>query len=867
MPVQFKVMLRGLSTRPWRTLLTMLGVTLGVAVVLAVQVTNQSTMASVERIFDRATGKVELLVVPTGDEFQLDGDLLSRVQRTAGVQVAAPGAWVKTSLVSDIQDTTTLWGSEGLIVGRSFELHGIDPDLDPLVHVYALVGGRMPLPGRYETLLPQKYAEEKELALGDWLEIVTLKGTEKLHIVGLLGEEGAAMTNSGAVAFAPLDVVQEEFNLGDQVNEIAVQVAPGIGSDVDALAVLKTDLSDRLGGEAQVIYPAARSDLVPRMLGSYQFGLLFFSIVAIFTGAFLIYNTFSMTVVERTQEIGMLRAIGMSQGQVLSMVLIEAAIMALIGSLLGVAAGLFLARSLTGIMGGFMTVEKGLITVSKADLALSMGIGISVTLLAALLPANRASKIPPLEAMRVKAYTGQSVSPFVWIFGLALIPIGWAGIYLVDLPQNSRIQFGAVSFLAFLLGVVLTVPLAIRFLERIARWFVKVVYRNEGALGSQNVCRSVQRTTMTVASLMISLIMIIGVGSMAQVFTRDVQSWLDNALGGDLIITAEEPLRTTFVEKLTSLPGVSVVNPVRIMEVRVGKERYGTTYLDRPRREKLYLFAVDPFMYRKIGNKEFISGQGDPQANWAKLEQGGFLFISSVVAEEYGIGQGDTLSLITHRGEHAFRIAGVTTEFTRQGYILTGTYDDLERWFGESGANQFVLKTTPGYNVEQLAEEIKNRYQERYNLSVQTTETYRKSMLGLFGQATQLFEALSLVGVVIGAMGVLNTMTMNVLERQREVGGLRSQGMLRGQVVRMVLAEALTMGIIGAIYGLAFGNVISHIFLYAINSVSSYELNYLFTPRPYWISLFVALVISELAALSPAQRAAKVNIITALKHE
>jgi putative ABC transport system permease protein len=608
-------MVRGLSTRPWRTLLTMLGVTLGVAVVFAVQVTNQSTMASVESIFDRATGKAELLVVPPGDEPRMDSDLLGRVQRTAGVQVAAPGVWVNTSLVSDIQDTTTLWGSEGLQVGRPFELHGIDVRQDPLVHVYTLVSGRMPISGRYETLLPQKYAEEKALELGDWLEIVTRNGAEKLCIVGLLAEDGAAMANSGAVAFAPLEVVQEMFDLGDQFNEIAVQVAPGIGSDVDALAAVKTDLSNRLGRDGQVVYPAARSDLVPRMLGSYQFGLLFFSIVAIFTGAFLIYNTFSMTIVERTQEIGMLRAVGMSRSQIMSMVLAEAALLALIGSSFGVVAGLFLARSLTALMGGFMTLEKGLITAGTPDLALSMGIGIGVTLLAALLPANRAARIPPLEALRVKAHTGQSVSPMIWMLGLTLIPAGWAGIYLTPWPQTSRIQMGVVCFFVFLLGVVLTVPLAVRLLEPIARSFVRAIYRNEGALGSANVGRSVQRTSMTVASLMISLIMIIGVGSISQVITRDVQSWLDNAMGGDLIITAEEALRTTFIEKLVSLPGVSVVNPVRIMEVRVGKERYGTTHLDQPRREKLYFFAIDPLLYRTIGEKEFMTGQGNPQEN------------------------------------------------------------------------------------------------------------------------------------------------------------------------------------------------------------------------------------------------------------
>lgn len=867
LPVQYMLSLRGLGTRPWRTLLTLLGVTLGVAVVLAVEVTNNSTMDSIERIFNRATGQAELLVVPFEEDELLDGSLLTRVQRTEGIQIAAPILRLQTALLSEIEDTTTIWGAEGVTVGRSFEINGIDPNLDPQVRVYNLVEGRLPETGRYETVLPQKYAQEKKLTLGQNLEIVTLTGAEKLEIVGLLADDGAGLLNSGAVAFVPLEIVQDMFVLGDQFSEITVQVTPGIGRDVEALSELKAVLSERLGDSAEVTYPSARSDLVPRMLSSYQLGLFLFSIIAIFTGAFLIYNTFSMTVVERTQEIGMLRAIGMGRSQILSMVLAEALLLGILGSILGAGAGYVLARNLTRLVGGFLTVEQGLLTISTQTLLISFSVGIGVTLVAALFPAYKAAGIPPLEALRVRSRSGKPVSPIVWISGLLLLPLGWIAIYKISWPQPIRLSAGITGFFVFLLGVVLTVPMAISVLERIVRPIVKLVYRNEGALGSSNVRRSVLRTTMTVASLMISLIMIIGVGSIAQIITKDMQSWVDNALGGDLLVTSEEPLRTTFVEKLTDLPGVKVVSPIHISEVRVGSNRFGTTYLGKDRREKLYLFAIEPKLYRQITNKEFISGQGSPEDNWEVLEQGGALFISSIVAEEFEIGQGDTLSLITRRGEHDFIVAGVTTEFTRQGYIVTGTFDDLERWFGMSGANQFVIKINSDTQVDALAAEITNRYQERYNLNVQTTQTYRQNVLGLFSEATGLFEVLSLVGVIIGALGVLNTMSMNVLERQREIGGLRSVGMLRGQVVRMILAEAFTLGAIGAIYGMTFGNTISRIFLHAINMISGYELNYFFSLRPYVISLLVAFVISELAALSPASKAARVNIIEALKHE
>lgn len=866
-PVQFMIALRGLRTRLGRTLLTMAGVTLGVAVVLAVQVTNRSTMDSVERMFRRATGQAELMVVPPEDQISMDGSLMSRVLRTEGVALAAPSLSVRTALVSGIPDTFTVWTGEGVKVGRGFELRGIDTELDPQVRLYELVEGRMPQAGRYEAVLPGSYASQEELRVGGTLEFVTPNGAETLEIVGLLADEGAAMTNSGAAAFAPLDVVQQLFEFGQDVSEIAVQVEAGIGSNADALAVVKESLGERLGLAAQVVYPAAGGDLVPRMLSSYQMGLLLFSVIAIFTGAFLIYNTFSMTVVERTQEIGMLRAIGMDRRQVLSMVLAEAMMLGAAGCSLGVPVGLFMARSLTALAGGFLTMEASLLSLASEDLLLSLGIGLGVTFTAALLPARQAATTPPLEALRVQARTGQPVRPLVWLVGLTLLPLGWLMVYHLPLRQPYRIPGGVSGFFVFQLGVVLTVPLGIVLLERLVRLLVTVLYRNEGALGSSNVCRSVLRSSMTVASLMISLIMIIGVGSMTRVIITDITGWVDNAVGGDLLITAEQPLRLTFADKLYSLPGVSVVSPMRVMEVRVGAQRFGTTYLGRERREKLYFIGIDPPQYRLVGEKEFVSGQGNPGDNWKTLEEGDAIFITSVMAEEYEVQQGDTFSLVTRRGEHAFRIAAVTTEFSRQGYVLTGTFDDLQRWFGETGANQFTLRLEPGADPQALAQMIRERYQERYNLKVQTTQTYRSSVLELLTEATRLFEVLSLVGVVIGAMGVLNTMTMNVLERQREIGGLRSLGMLRSQVVKMVLAEALALGAIGAVFGLLFGYGVSHIFLYGINSISSYELDYLFNARPYALSLMVALGISQLAALSPAQRAASVNIIEALKHE
>ncbi|MBN1668183.1 MAG: FtsX-like permease family protein, partial [Anaerolineales bacterium] len=205
--------------------------------------------------------------------------------------------------------------------------------------------------------------------------------------------------------------------------------------------------------------------------------------------------------------------------------------------------------------------------------------------------------------------------------------------------------------------------------------------------------------------------------------------------------------------------------------------------------------------------------------------------------------------------------------FTGQGYTINGTYQDLQRWFGESGADRFTIKVTPQASVQAVSVEIEDRYQARRFISVQTTAALKADINGLMDQSFQLFDVLNLIGVVIGALGVTNTLTMNVMERQREIGGLRSLGMTRHQVLRMILAEALALGSMGAIYGLVFGYVMAQILVWAMNLMNGYELVYVFTAQPFVLGVLIAFGVAQGAALLPARRAARVNIVEAIKHE
>lgn len=857
--------LRNMRVRWVRTALTCLGIVLGVAVILAIAVTNESTLRSIRGVFDEASGQANLVVLPSaGGGEGFDPAALTRVTGTAGVAVAAPAVQASTLLARDAQNWTIAFGISGQSSGSTLQLLGVDPALDQQVRQYTLTSGRWLAGEAYEAVLGATYAEEKGLGLGDDLVILIPGGQEQLRIVGLVARDGAGLLNDGQVAFAPLTVVQDLFGRGENLDEVAVVATPEVANAPAALEALKGQLADRLGRGYEVAYPAARGQLVTQMLSTYQQGLSFFSVIALFVGAFLIYNAFSMTILERTRELGLLRALGMTRGQVLTLVLTEAGVLAIFGSLLGVGFGLVLARGLIALLGAVVSTEITALSVPAGGLAQSLVVGGLVTLGSALAPALQGARTSPLEALRVKAEAGGRPRLLGTWVGLALIFIAWAMLY--QLPWRPEVGFAAGSFaiLLLMLGATLLVPRVVGVAEWLARPLARLVFGNEGMLGAGNVRRATGRTALTVAALLVGIAMVIATNSLAGAFTHDITAWVETALGGDLYVRAPMPMREQFGRQLAAVPGVAGVTKIRYFTVKVAPSAIPPDSLAEA---DLIFAALDPATYRSVGEFQFAANQGDPEANWARFAQGDALFISTVVADRFGVAQGDTLRLITRRGEHDFYVAAVAVDFTGQGFIVSGHWNDMRRWFGQSGVDRFTLAVAPGYTTAQVRAEIEDRYQASRNVSVETTDEFKAKILTLATESFRLFDVLGLIGVVVAALGVVNTLMMNVLERQREIGSLRSLGLTRWQTTKMVLAEAATLGVIGGVFGLGFGYILSQIFVTALNAMSGYDLEYLFTPNPFLAGAAIALVVSQIAALYPAWKAAGVNIVAAVKHE
>jgi len=787
---------------------------------------------------------------------------LGRVQDTPGVAAAAPLAQTATLLAEDAdQVSLEPFGIE--LPGRLL-LHGVDPDLDPQVHTRRIVEGRFFDSGvdkdKQVIILTRDYAQEKGLAVGEDVELLVADGTERFEIVGLMAKEGLGHSYRGRIGLLPLRTVQRVFRRGREIDLIDVVAAPGTDTEQ-----LKADLQATLGQRYAVTYPAARGKLVEQMIARYTQGVNLASTLALFVGAFLIYNTFSMTVLERTRELGMLRAVGATRGHVLRLLLAEALLIGILGSALGVILGLGLAYSLHDVLAAYSNVDAVLLAVvafqvPPEGLFLALGVGMVVTVLAALRPVWRASRVPPVEALRPRGAAGEGgVAPRrIWI-GLGVMVLASTVLFL-PMDKSLRVPAIYIGALALLGGAAFLSPVLIRPLERMLRPLIRP-WGHEGLLGSANVRRDLGRTALTSSALMMGLTMVVGFGAFSASAMAEIERYTDS-FNVDLFVYAPRPLRLRLGDELATVEGVERVMPVNF----ISTERVPPPDDPNGARDVLSYAVIDVSWYDEAPML-FAAGQGDPQAMLDRLAQGDAVFISTVLAERYGLDKGDTIRLRTPTGEHDFLVAGVAINYASYGYGVFGPWKDARRYFHARNASYFDLRVAPGASIEEVHQRIKDRFGKRYHLQAETLEEFQGRMLAYTEETIRYMVLFVLIGLIIAALGVLNTLLVNVLERVREIGVLRGLGMTRGQVIKMILAEAEVMGGIGGLLGVLLGIYLSRSFMDVSNAVTGYEWGYVFPGKAIVTGLVLVLLAAFLAALYPAWRAARLEVVEAIRQE
>ena len=454
---------------------------------------------------------------------------------------------------------------EGKAIGLS--VVGIDPESDSRLRTYTLAAGRMlgPREKSHNIVLVAKFAQDHALALDDTLTLTLPDGTgRKFKVVGLLADEGAAHVNGGSVGFVNIDVAQDVFARGSRLDQIDLTATPEIAASSDQLKRLKDNLQADLGDKYVVTFPASTGESISQAVSGLNLGLSIFGVIALFVGMLLIYNTFAMTVAERTRDIGMLRALGATRRQVLGQVLIEAIFLGMIGTAMGVGGGLLLSLPLTKLMERLFGsgITLGTFVLPIDGLLQAVVVGLITTVLAAFLPAWQASRIAPTEAMRAR---GGGQEGFWlrhgWQIGLVLLCV--AGL---DAAGVVQLGIGPQFFIFMFLGAILILPNFIILLERGGRGLLSALYGPMAQLGGRNLGRSRARTAMTVGVLMIGVVMNVAIGAMSSSFRRSMDDWINAAVGGDFVVSATEAMRGEIARELLAVPGVDAVTPERLYQ-------------------------------------------------------------------------------------------------------------------------------------------------------------------------------------------------------------------------------------------------------------------------------------------------------------
>lgn len=839
-----------------RTTLTILGIALGVAVLVAVVLINRSIMASFEGTVEDLSGKVDLEVTGSGTGF--DEELLYDVKEVPGVFKATPV----------IRETAVLRqpGAEGehlLILGVDFlgedDDHFREYDSDELEKIkeepFSFLNGPTNI------ILSRTLGDRFGLSEGDTIPLATPEGQRDFTIWGFIEAEGVGRAFGGAIAVMYYQAAQVAFERGTHVDAIDVALAPG--ADRDAVAEA---LREKLGPGFDAAPPERSNDRVRNMLAPLNTGLMMSSLIAMLVGMFLIYNTMSISVVQRKREIGILRALGTTKRQILALFTLEGLLLGLIGSAMGVGIGLGLARlMLTGMTEAVseLYVQTAATDVHADPLLLIAGfvVGTGGAVLASLVPARAATRVTPVETIRSEGNNRQVTAHRFSALDALGVALLLATLPLLRIEPVASVPVGGLAAnMTVTLGTALLARRAIQGLRRVLGPPLARLLGVEGRMAADNLERDLGRAAITTAALTIGVSMAVSLATFLGSFQRSAFDWIDQTVPADLFITSASkfggtrnaPMADVLSEELAALPGVEDVERVRMVDLDKGTDG-------------VKLLSTDFAIIEKHASMTFL--EGEQEAAFRALREGAIL-VSENLARFRGLHAGGTLDLSTPAGHVPFPIAGVVVDYTSdKGLVIMDRPTYMERW-GDTRVDTYKLYLPDGADLEPVRRTINERWGEKYDLFVLTDREFKEEITRILEQTFQVMRALELVALVIALLGVVNTLLASVLDRTREIGVLRAIGMLRRQVRKLVMAEAGLLGLVSVILGTVLGLGSGFILL---DSISLATTGWYFPMRPPagGLAETAALVIavSVFAGWYPAREAARMPVTDALEYE
>jgi len=825
---------------------SVVGVALGVAAVFSIDLANESALHAFRISAQTVAGKATHRIV--GGPSGLEEALYATLRRHGGVRRIAPV----------VEGYARVPGHPGL----TLHILGIDPFAEAPFRNYTpgtsagdVIPRLLTRPGA--VLLLEGTAERLGMSPGAILQLRVGLESRNVTLAGFLrpGDEVSRQALE-TTAVADISTAQELLGKVGRLSRIELQVPGGAEGEAILSRIRKI-----LPPEAEILPAGVRSNALEQMTRAFSLNLRALSLLTLVVGMFLVYNTMTLSVLQRRELMGTLRALGVTRGELFAQVLSEAAVLGAAGTVLGLPLGFFLGKFLLGMFTRsigdlYFALSVREVSLTAATLLKAVGLGTLGAVAASLWPAHEATSTSPRDVMRRSAIeTGvRKILPAVSAAGAGLILLG-AGMQLYP-SRSVPLSFGGLFFIVA--GYALLTPWASTFLVRGIQPVIALAFGTQGKMAVRSVPASISRTGVAAAALVVAVSTTVGIGIMIDSFRRTVSYWLDQSLRSDIYVSSVEdrkgpdrtPLPPDLVEGVSSAPGIYQVSLVSWQTL---ESPSGVTdlFVMRIPRE-----IFDAFRFR----------EGDARSSWEAL-RGGAVIVSDPYAYRHGVKKGDTVRLRTDRGEREFPVAGVYYDYSSDQGLVGILGETYERYWNDRGVDSIGIRLSPGTPFEAAAGRIREIAGDRPVL-IRSNRSLREASLRVFDRTFAVTNVLRSLTILIAFVGVLNALMAIQMERGREHAVLRAIGLTPRQAWGLVAGESAVIGTVAGILAVPLGVAQALVLIRFINRRSfGWTMQTFVDPWILLQAVALAVAASLLAGLYPATRLARSSPARALQEE
>jgi putative ABC transport system permease protein len=833
-----------------RTLLTTGGIVLGVAVLVGFRAANRSVVDAFARTIDRIAGKTQLQV--SAGDTGFGEEILEKVQALATVRVAVP-------VIEAVADRDERGADQLLVLGvdlagdrslRDYDLESSGDSVvdDPLVFL-----------AQPDSLIVSRiFAANNGLGVGSTLPLSTAAGVRVFTIRGVMTTPGLSSAFGGNVAIMDVYAAQLMFGRGRKFDRIDLTVRDG-----RTIAECQHALQTVLGPGFETGPPAGRTQQFESMIAAYSMMVNVSSVFALFIGMFIIYNSFAIAVTERRAEIGILRALGARRAQIRRLFVYEGAVIGVIGSAGGVALGMGIAAGISGYIGTVISDVYGLpyhpdaMVASPPLLATCFVVGVLTSMAAAWIPATHAAQVDPVRALQKGNHQLLSGREHRVRMGVAAALA--LGSLLCESVGGSRFLFYAGYALAIAVALVV-MPMLSLALARLLRPLLRLVRPVEGALAADSLIQAPRRTAASTAALMLSVALVVAFGGIARASYNSIVVWMNANLSPDFfvlpsprVVTRSMLFPDSMAGELSVIPGVRLVEAVREARVMVSGA-------------PVMIVATDLDSASRTNRRKAV--EGDPREMYQAAAAGRAVMVSEDFAALKHLRRGDVLEIQAPSAVLRLPIAGIVIDYSDQAGTILMDRRVFQTFWHDDSANLFRVYLDPGEAPAGVRQRILDRYAGQRRVFVMTNGELRRYILTITGQWFELTSIQIVVAVFVAILGIVNTLTVSITDRRRELGVLKAVGAYHAQIRRTIWIEAITIGVIGLALGCAFGAVnLYYTLQIAQRDVVGMRLDYAFPVSTIAALVPAVLAAAFIAAIWPARAAVRGSLVEALEYE